>query len=234
VELEVHWMHRRLGIAIALIAIGALLMFWAPAVLGSYRLDAQSWPASSGTGQFKRSSASVKVSGSTLIVTAAPGARDNLAIRRPPRAPLQVTDYPDGFYTGSPVQAGPGCAPGGTDAAKCNRPITRIRVSSGDEADRVLNATSTRAWLYGGAGKDTLSGGSNDDTLVGGSGNDQLIGGPGVDVLEGMAGHDQLLARDGISDAVIDCGAGSDMADLDRLPKDPNFRVKGCERKTRH
>jgi hypothetical protein len=47
-------------------------------------------------------------------------------------------------------------------------------------------------------------------------------------------GNDLLKARDRTSDKTINCGAGTDRADLDLHPKDPNSVVKGCERKTRH
>ena len=72
------------------------------------------------------------------------------------------------------------------------------------------------------------------DLLVGGTARDTLRGGAGVDMLKGMSGNDLIKARDGISDQTIDCGAGNDKAELDLLPLDPNFRVTGCETKTRH
>ena len=192
-------------------------------------------PASRG---FSVKTAAVGLLGRTLVITAAPGAKDNLSITRPSPSTVRATDFPDGFYTGSPIHAGPGCTRMGDYTANCAGLIDRIRVSSGDQADQVLSSTAIRAWLYGGSGNDTLSGGSGDDTLSGGSGNDHLIGGPNADVLEGMGGNDQLLARDGTSDALINCDGGigtpgsADKADLDLLPLDPN--VKGCETKTRH
>ena len=47
-------------------------------------------------------------------------------------------------------------------------------------------------------------------------------------------GATKLLARNLTTDPLIDCGAGSDKADLDKLPKDPNSVISGCESKTRH
>ncbi len=40
-------------------------------------------------------------SGSTLVVTATPGAKDNLVITRPSASSLRVTGFPSGAYTGS-------------------------------------------------------------------------------------------------------------------------------------
>jgi hypothetical protein len=52
--------------------------------------------------------------------------------------------------------------------------------------------------------------------------------------MEGMKGNDLLKVRDRTSDATINCdGGGRDKADLDKLHKDPNSVVKGCETKTR-
>jgi hypothetical protein len=57
---------------------------------------------------------------------------------------------------------------------------------------------------------------------------------PAADVMKGMNGNDLLRARFLASDKLINCGVGKDKADLDKLPKDPSFKVKGCKRKTRH
>jgi Ca2+-binding RTX toxin-like protein len=169
--------------------------------------------------------ASVGVSGATLVVTAAPGAKDNLAITRPSASTLRVTDFPSGAYTGSGVHTGAGCTRTGDYTADCSSAgINLIQVSSGDQADKVVNSNAVKSSLGGGAANDALTGGSNKDTLTGGA---------GVDVLKGLAGGDLLKARDAASDALIGCGAGTDKTDLDLLPKDPNSVVKGCETKTR-
>ena len=65
------------------------------------------------TRAFTVKTAEVRVSGSTLIVTAAPGAKDNISISRPSASVLRVSDFPAGPYTGSGVHTGPGCAPSG-------------------------------------------------------------------------------------------------------------------------
>jgi hypothetical protein len=169
--------------------------------------------------------ASVGVSGNTLVFTAAPGARDNVKVTHPLPGTLRVADLPSGLYTGSPIHAGPGCTLNGSYTAKCNAGgITRIRVMAGDLADRVVNSTGIRSSLYGGPGDDVLTGGWNDDTL---------IGGPGANVLKGTGGTNLVLARNGRSDKLIDCGVGG-KAVLDPLPLDPNSIVKNCGTKTRH
>jgi hypothetical protein len=170
--------------------------------------------------------ASVSVSGTALVVTAAPGAKDNLAIARPSSSTLRVTDLPSGSYTGSGVHAGAGCTRSGDYTANCSSAgITLIQVASGDQTDRVVNSNAIKASLAGGPANDVLTGGSNRDTLTGGT---------GADLLKGMAGGDLLKARDAVSDTLIGCGAGTDKANLDLLPKDPDSMVSDCETKTRH
>ncbi|WP_394751827.1 calcium-binding protein [Crenothrix sp.] len=77
--------------------------------------------------------------------------------------------------------------------------------------------------IRGGEGDDTLKGGPDNDTLRGENGvdilrgefgNDFLIGGDGKDKMFGDFGDDKLKADDGFNDTV-DCGAGSDQADID-------------------
>ncbi len=161
------------------------------------------------------------------MVTAATGARDNLAITLPSASTLRVTDLAGGVYTGSGVHTGPGCTRSGDSTAKCDAAgITVIQVASRDQIDKVVNSTGV---------KSSLNGGADNDRLTGGSANDTLTGSTGTDMFTGMDGNDQLFARDLASDTAIDCGGGaSDKADLDLLPSDPNAVVTGCESKTRH
>ncbi len=175
--------------------------------------------------------AAVHVSGSTLVVTAAAGAKDNLEITRPSASVLRVTDLAGGAYTGSGVHAWGGCTRSGDYTANCNATgITLIRVAAGVRNDRVVNSTAIRSSLDGGATNDLLIGGPNRDTLTGGT---------GADVIKGMNGNDEIFARDLVSDTSIDCDGGTtqgsaDTADLDLLPKDPDSAVTNCETKTRH
>ena len=183
------------------------------------------------TRAFTVTTAEVRVSGSTLVVTAAPGAKDNISISRPSASVLRVSDFPSGPYTGSGVHTGPGCIPSGDHTANCSASgITLVKAMSGDQPDKVANWTTVRSWLDGEAAGDVLSGGSAKDTL---------IGREGADVLSGKNGNDELYARDLASDAIINCDGGptpggADKADLDLLPKDPDSAVVGCETKTRH
>ena len=77
--------------------------------------------------------------------------------------------------------------------------------------------------MTGTAGPDVLRGLGGNDTLLGVGGADILIGGSGSDRLAGGPGADLIRARDGVRD-VIDCGAGRDIAVVDRRD-----RVKNCE-----
>ena len=162
------------------------------------------------------------------MVTAAPGAEDNLQITRPSASIVRVTDFPAGAYAGSGVHTGAGCTRSGDYTANClasaiTPVLPALVTSAGQQADRVVDSSDLPSSLYGGGGN---------DVLIGGSARDILNGGAGADLLSGMDGNDLLQAHDGASDQTIDCGDGSDKADLDLLPLDAN--VKGCETKTRH
>lgn len=183
------------------------------------------------TRTFTVKTAEILVSGSKLVVTAAPGAKDNLVVTRPSASTIRVTDLPASPYTGSGIHTGAGCTRSGDSTANCNAAgVTLIQVASGDQIDKIANSTPFSSSLNGGTGNDNLNGGSGQDTLTGGT---------GADTMKGMNGNDTLLARDLASDTLINCDGGSapgtaDKADLDLLPKDPNSAVVGCETKTRH
>ena len=176
---------------------------------------------------FTVATASVTVSDSALVITAAPGAKDNLAITQPSASNLRVTDFPAGAYAGSGIHTGPGCTRSGDYTANCFAggitPVLPMRVTSADQGDKVVNSSGLPSSLYGGTGNDSLEGGTADDILNGGA---------GADLLSGMDGNDVLLAHDGASDQTIDCAGGSDKAGLDLLPQD--FAVSHCETKTRY
>jgi hypothetical protein len=168
--------------------------------------------------------ASVSASGSTLTVNAGP-TRDNIVITRPSASTLRVTNRASGAYTGSRIDAGPGCTGGGSGIANCSAAgIALIKVSAGDRADRVQNSTPLKSALHGGGGN---------DALIGGSARDTLIGGPGANAFQGKGGGDLVRARNFSSDTEIDCGDGNDKAELDRPPKDPDSAIKDCESQAR-
>jgi hypothetical protein len=175
--------------------------------------------------------ASIRVSGSSLIVNAVSGATDNVIISRPITGTLRVTDFPSGPYAGSGIHAGTGCTRTGDYGANCSAAgITLIQASTGNDDDSLVNSTGI---------KSSLNGGPQDDVVTGGGANDTLTPGPGADTVKGMNGNDQIFARDFVSDTLIHCDGdsspgGADKADLDLLPKDPNSVVIGCEMKTRH
>ena len=182
---------------------------------------------------FTVDTAEVSISGSSLVVSAAIGAKDNLTITRPSPSTLRVTDLASGPYTGSGVHTTTaGCTRSGDYTVNCNNTagITLIRVLAADQADQVTNSTSLQSALNGGPANDALIGGFVKDTLTGAA---------GADVMKGMNGNDLLQARDLASDQTINCDGGgapgaADKADLDLLPLDPNSKVTGCETKTRN
>ncbi len=113
--------------------------------------------------------------------------------------------------------------------------VKRIEVDAGAGNDLVyLTDLNCPAVVIGGAGNDTLRAGSGNDnvngnngsdvvegylgndTLRGGAGDDLIIGGPGVDHLYGEDGNDTVQAADGIADAKIDGGTGTDTIRADR------------------
>jgi len=181
---------------------------------------------------FTVKTAAISRSGSTLIVTAAPGAKDNFKITKPSASTIQVSDAPGGPYTGSGVHTvgGSGCVRTTDYTANCSAAgVTAIKVSSGALNDRITNATSLTGNLLGGPGNDLLNGGSAHDALTGGT---------GADSFRGMNGNDTLFARDSAADTLIDCDGGTtpgsnDRAILDALPNDPDSIVHGCETKSR-
>ncbi len=72
-----------------------------------------------------------------------------------------MTDFPSFPYTGSGVHTGAGCTRSGDFTANCNASgITLVKVSSGDQIDKVVNWTGVKSLLNGGAANDVLTGGS--------------------------------------------------------------------------
>lgn len=181
------------------------------------------------TDTFKLTTASVSRSGSTLTVTTAAGAEDNIGIRKLSASTIRITDSPGGAYAGSGVHVGAGCTRVGDYAANCSASgISLVNVMTRDQNDRVTNLTHLRSALNGGAGADVLLGGSVSDTIT---------GGPGADTMKGMNGNDTLLGRDLTDDATINCDGDTvpglaDHANLDTLPNDRP--ASGCESVTRH
>jgi len=83
-----------------------------------------------------------------------------------------------------------------------------------DESEDII---TTRVYMFGGNGNDSLISGSGDDFLIGGKGDDLLSSNDGRDYIEGNAGNDRIIAGAGIDTVnggpgadVINTGAGKD------------------------
>ncbi|MCA1683541.1 MAG: calcium-binding protein, partial [Actinobacteria bacterium] len=161
----------------------------------------------------------VKVSGSTLQVTAATGASDNIRITKPSSSTFTVTDSATTGFPGSGLHVGAGCTLISDERADCSATgIASISVAAGDRADRAVNDTASRSTLNGGSGDDYLAGGSYaaGDLLDGGTGADDLLGRAGVDTVSyaGRAGGVTVtvdsVANDG---GVEDANAGATRRD---------------------
>jgi Ca2+-binding RTX toxin-like protein len=76
-------------------------------------------------------------------------------------------------------------------------PFAAIVAHGRGGSDRITldPALVTSAFLFGGAGHDTLAAGAGADVLVGGAGNDTLLGGAGRDLLFGGVGLDSLYGN---------------------------------------
>jgi len=81
-------------------------------------------------------------------------------------------------------------------------------VWGGNAADRIIGSSAANF----------IKGNGGNDTIFAGDGNDTLDGGGGADSLLGQAGNDRIQARDGVID-VVDGGAGSDSAQVDKTDK---------------
>jgi Ca2+-binding RTX toxin-like protein len=107
----------------------------------------------------------------------------------------------------------------GTDTADYSSRTRGVRISlngrfddsEGSERDNVFTDVEN---VWGGSGNDVIVGSSRNNRLEGRGGNDTITGGGGSDRLYGGEGDDTLYANDGITDAVLDGGAGNDRASV--------------------
>ena len=139
------------------------------------------------------------------------------------------------------ITAGNDCAGVNPETARCTRysfpgERFRARLRSGDDVFQMVSQVPGRLILKGGEGADKLLagaggdvafGGDGPDTLSGRAGPDRLFGERGRDKFIGGDGDDRLHADDGNPDQAINCGAGDDIAFVDR-GRDPK-RIR-CER----
>jgi Ca2+-binding RTX toxin-like protein len=169
-----------------------------------------------------------------LVVTAAPGERNQVSLQEDDGDPGKLVVYEGGtgVHISGPCEAwdyAQVCAVGaagvradlgdGDDRATVSLGLpASLKVSLGGGAGNDdLRAQDQATTLDGGPGDDTLQGGNGNDTLLGGDGNDTLAGRGGADVLSGGAGDD-LLSGDGNQAAapdVIDGGPGTDRMEDD-------------------
>ena len=117
----------------------------------------------------------------------------------------------------------------GTDTADYSARTAALRISlngrsddgEAGEWDNVFVDTEN---VIGGGGNDVLIGSGTNNRLEGRAGKDTITGGGGRDALYGGEGNDTFYARDGITDAVLDGGPGTDAADKDAA--DPTQSVE--------
>jgi Ca2+-binding RTX toxin-like protein len=91
----------------------------------------------------------------------------------------------------------------------------------GDGEDTIDFSISSGSTAFGGADDDVITGGSGGDLLDGEAGNDTVKGNAGVDTLLGDSGNDCIDSLDGIRDALIAGGLGSDQFRADPTPTPP-------------
>jgi Ca2+-binding RTX toxin-like protein len=140
-----------------------------------------------------------------LMVTAAPGVRNDITIRRQANVILV-------FDGGDTVEPRDPCRRGPRGSAECPLPVRSVQVIAGDRDDRVtvIPNVDAPAIIRGGDGDDVAFGGPRADVLIGDdleaeggpgvaqtAGNDTLFGGPGNDTISGLGGNDTISGGPG-------------------------------------
>jgi Ca2+-binding RTX toxin-like protein len=122
------------------------------------------------------------------------------------------------------------------DIYSSSRAFTLSGGTGNDYLD-VAGTVDNRAFIYGEDGDDQLYGRQFGDTIYGGNGNDiigagagtdSLNGGPGADRIDGGEDNDFIYAKDSNRD-VVQCGTGSDWAQVDRTWYFGDTVYAGCE-----
>jgi hypothetical protein len=93
--------------------------------------------------------------------------------------------------------------------------VVLAAVIVGDGGPNRLIGTNGHDVIGGRGGADMIRGRGGRDVLRGGRGRDRVVGGKAFDRLKAGRGGDRIRARDGQPDE-IDCGAGRDVATVDR------------------
>jgi Ca2+-binding RTX toxin-like protein len=108
---------------------------------------------------------------------------------------------------------------------------------TGNDYLDVAGTVDNRAFIHGNDGDDQLYGRQFGDTIYGengndiigaGGGTDSLNGGPGADRIDGGEDNDFIYAKDSTKD-VVQCGTGSDWAQVDRSFFVFDTVYAGCE-----
>jgi Ca2+-binding RTX toxin-like protein len=102
----------------------------------------------------------------------------------------------------------------------------RFAIAAGSPARARFSGYLSGDVLIGGADYDYLSGGRGSDRLVGRAGDDRLLGAQGSDRFVGGLGDDKVQAASNDRDESVRCGAGEDVALIDRGEDPP---PRGCE-----
>jgi Ca2+-binding RTX toxin-like protein len=157
--------------------------------------------------------ATVSITGSTLVFTAAPGETNNVSI--------VWTDVQD---SGSNLTAGAGCTAVDAHSVSCPGPFTSATIDLGDGNDTAGIYVGVQSTINAGSGNDNVSahlapavihGEGGDDQLGGFYTGDVVDGGDGADTLEGspfgtLAGGPGDDSLSGYQQAFIDGGGGAD------------------------
>lgn len=109
----------------------------------------------------------------------------------------------------------------GVDTADYSTRSVALTIDDDDDDDDGQAGEGDNVWVS----TENVLGGSGNDTLTGSPSANLLRGNGGTDTLFGLGGDDTLHSRDGIAEAVVDCGAG----DADTAAVDSTDTVTGCE-----
>ncbi len=133
----------------------------------------------------------VRISGTTVVVTAAPGFDNTLDVHQV-GVGVMIQDT-------QPLQAGPGCAQVTSTAVSCNNSsVTALDVHAGDGDDTIDTEAAKPVTVRGGDGDDIItSSGTGLTTMIGDRGFDTLTSGPGGAVFNGGDGDDTITGGSG-------------------------------------
>ncbi|GAA3916709.1 hypothetical protein GCM10023084_79780 [Streptomyces lacrimifluminis] len=172
----------------------------------------------------------VSVSNVRIFVNAVAGKANALSITRSGNT-VTISDG------GDTVTAGSGCTQVDSDTVRCPFDGRTLTLDSGNLGDIVTVTGSVPADINGGLGDDVITldpaatsrtfvnGEGGEDTIFGSGGVDNIIGGPGDDIMFGRNGNDDLDA--------VDSSLGNDRSfgdsGVDTCTGDARDREDSCE-----